>query len=708
VNDLAAWREPWEVHHDQGYLIVDVTRAGYDRLLKAGFRLEIDERLTSRLLQPNVRLPGQTTGIPGYPCYRTVEETYFSAQALAATYPDLATWTDIGDSWEKTDNPANGYELMVLQLTNSAISGPKPKLFIMSSVHAREYTPAELATRFAEFLLEGYDLDPDVTWLLDYHEIHLMLQTNPDGRKRAETGLLWRKNTNNNYCPSTNLRGVDLNRNFEFQWGCCGGSSGIQCAETYRGSSAASEPETQATQDYVRAQFPDQRRNDLRAAAPITTTGVFLDIHSYSELVLWPWGFTSAPAPNSTALQTLGRKLAFFNGYRPEQAIALYPTDGTTDDFAYGGLGLAAYTFELGPRFFQDCATFENVILPDNLPALFYAAKVARAPYLTPSGPDALDLDVSPTSVITGEDTRLTATINDARYSDSNGVEPTQNITAAEYFIDIPPWVKTTTPVAVPMTAVDGNFDAPSEAVEANIGTAGLRAGRHTLFVRGQDAAGNWGAFSAAFLHVTEAITPTVEFNSNSPVVLGNTMVFSNMTTGALPLDYLWDFGDSLGFSTESDPVYAYQSTGTFTVTLTASNSLASAWVGHPVTVLTPTSGVTLTPATAVATGSFGQSATHAVTVTNLGNTFDRYRLDVSGNAWTTTLSITTTGELPSLGATSVQVTVDVPLSASKEQTDTVTLTATSQRDGTQVASSTLTTTARWFRFYLQLLFKGF
>ena len=495
VNDLAAWTEPWEVHHDQGYLVVDVTRAEYDLLLEAGFRLEIDERLTAKLNQPNVRLPGQTTGIPGYPCYRTVEETFAAAQAIVAAHPDLATWTDVGDSWEKTQNPADdGYDLMVLRLTSSAVSAAKPRLFIMTSVHAREYTPAELGTRFAEYLVDNYEQDADVTWLLDYHEIHLMLQANPDGRKKAETGLSWRKNTNESYCsPTSNYRGADLNRNFEFQWNCCGGSSSNECSETFHGSGPASEPETQAVQAYVRAQFPDQRQDDLGAAAPITTTGVFLDIHSYGELVLWPWGFTYDVAPNGTALQTLGRKFAYFNGYEPEQAIELYPTDGTTDDFAYGELGLAAYTFELGTFFFQDCATFENTILPDNLLALIYAAKVTRAPYLTPAGPDALDLAV--------EVVQLTATIDDTRYNNGNGTEPTQNVATAEYYIDIPPWVTTTTPISYPMTAVDGAFDETIENVEATLDTTGLSHGRHTIFVRGQDAGGNWGAFSAVFFY---------------------------------------------------------------------------------------------------------------------------------------------------------------------------------------------------------------
>ncbi len=79
---------------------------------------------------------------------------------------------------------ADGYDMMVLRLTNSAITGDKPKLFITASLHAREY--ARSATRFAEHLVNGYGIDADATWILDHHEIHLMLQANPDGRKEAE------------------------------------------------------------------------------------------------------------------------------------------------------------------------------------------------------------------------------------------------------------------------------------------------------------------------------------------------------------------------------------------------------------------------------------------------------------------------------------------------------------------------------------------
>lgn len=505
VRDLAAWNEPWEVNRDARYAVVEVDAAAHARLLAAGFRVEIDAPLTTQLRQPNVMLPGQITGIPGYPCYRTVEETYATAEAIVAAYPDLATWMDVGDSWEKTAAGGNpGYDMMVLRLTNQAIPGPKPKLFVMSSIHAREYTPAELNTRFAEYLVANYGVDADVTWVLDYHEIHVLLQANPDGRKQAETGLSWRKNTNENYCsPTSNYRGADLNRNYAFQWGCCDGSSGTPCNDIYRGPTPASEPETQAVQDYIRAQFPDQRADDLAAAAPLNATGIFLDLHSYSELVLWPWGFTADPPPNSAGLQTLGRKFAYFNGYTPEQAMTLYPTDGTTDDFAYGELGLAAYTFELGTAFFQNCTVFENTILPANMSALLYAAKTARTPYVTPSGPEALNVTVTPTGTLYGP-AQVSAVIDDTRYSSGIGVEPTQPIAAVEYYIDTPPWDATA--IAHPMTATDGNFDTSVETVTAVFTVTGLGAGQHTLYVRGQDAAGNWGVVSAVFVTTSEPV----------------------------------------------------------------------------------------------------------------------------------------------------------------------------------------------------------
>ncbi len=506
LNDLAARLDIWEVNNKEGYFVARLSPRALHELQAMGLRVEVEPELTQQLYLGLQLSPGQTSGIPGYACYRTVEETYSDLAALAAAHPDLATWTDEGDSWEKaTPGGADGYDINALVLTNHNTSGPKPKFFVIAAIHAREYTTAELATRFAEKLVNDYGADPDITWLLDNYEFHLMPQVNPDGRKHAEAGEMWRKNTDNDDgCTFDKVEwgyysGTDLNRNSSFKWNM-GGSSNDACDETYHGPSAASEPEVQAIQTYAQSIFPDQRGPNDDDAAPDDAEGVFITLHSYSELVLFPWGWTDTqPAPNRTALQTLGRKFGYFNQYEV-CSDCLYNASGTTDDFVYGDLGVASYTFELGTAFFQDCDFFENNIIPKNMPALIYAFKSARRPYQNPAGPDALNVAVSAATVDAGTAVTLTAMLDDSRYySGGHGDEPVQAIQAARYAIDAPSWKGGVTHA---MNAADGTFDASSEGVTASIDTTGLSDGRHIIFVEGQDADGNWGVPTAVFLDV--------------------------------------------------------------------------------------------------------------------------------------------------------------------------------------------------------------
>jgi carboxypeptidase T len=506
-----------ESRYNEGYLVMELDAAEMSQLQSFGFRLaRADEFITQRrafldqMNRNSISRQSATSGlgdqavvqsIPSFACYETVEETYAAAQGFTTTYPSLAEWIDVGNSWEKGAG-LGGYDIHVLKLTNKSIAGAKPKLFVNSAIHAREYTTAPLNLSFARWLLQGYGVNADATWILDHHEVHLMLQTNPDGRKKAESGLSWRKNTNQAYCGATsNTRGADLNRNFSFSWNVTNGtgSSGNQCDLTYRGASGASEPETQAIEAYVRSLWSDRRGPAKTDAAPADTSGIHIDVHSYSQLVLWPWGDTATPAPNGAALQTLGRKFAFFNGYTPQQSIGLYATDGTSDGVSYGELGVAAYTIELGTSFFQSCTDYTNTIQPNNLPALIYAAKVVRTPYLTPGGPDVTNVALSSATVPAGTAVTLTASATDTRFNNSNGTEATQNIAAGEYYIDTPPWAGG---AARTMSAADGAFNAKTEGLAGQVDTTGLATGKHIVFVRAQDAGGAWGAISATYLTI--------------------------------------------------------------------------------------------------------------------------------------------------------------------------------------------------------------
>lgn len=509
-----------EADYAKGFLVLELEPEQVASLQGFGFRIEPAPEYLALRRQQLLQLqqasearggaagPGEVSvySIPGYSCYETVEETFAAAQGFVTAHPTLAQWLDVGDSWQKTRG-SGGYDMGVLKLTNAAVPGPKPILYVTSAIHAREYTTAPLALEFARWLVNGYGTNADATWMLDHQEVHLLLQSNPDGRKKAEAGLTWRKNTDSNYCRILkNSQGADLNRNFSFSWNTThgAGSSGNPCNDTYRGPSAASEPETQAIQNYARTLWPDRRGTGLTDAAPPDTSGIHIDIHSYADLVLWPWGETTTPSGNATALTTMGRRLAFFNGYTPEQSIGLYPTDGTSDGPSYGELGVASFTLEIGNSFFESCSTYESSTKPKNLPALIYAARVVRAPYLLPSGPDvttlALGSDASGGGVTAGTPVALTGSVSDTRFNNSNGVEPVQNIVAAEAYVDLAPWQAGA--VALPLAAADGAFNATTEGVAGTLATTGLATGQHLVYVRGKDASGAWGPVSAVFLRI--------------------------------------------------------------------------------------------------------------------------------------------------------------------------------------------------------------
>jgi carboxypeptidase T len=444
--------------------------------------------------------------IPFYPCYRTIGELYAQLSEWAEAHPSLAELYTVGSSYE-------GLPLLVMRLMRQQTAerqqiddSERPIFFLMANIHGRELITPEVAMAFVALLLEGYGVDPDVTWLLDHHRIEVMVSANPDGHVRNEAGqpwAYWRKNANPSYgiCRGTDF-GVDLNRNSSFAWGA---ASTYPCAETYQGPVAISETETVAVQSLIQELFPAQRPPGEGSAAPDDATGLFITLHSYGNLVLWPWGHTYDDAPNATQLAQLGRKLASYNGYVAKQASDLYPASGTTDDFAYGELGVAAYTFEIGSSgdgFYPPCTRYDDLVQP-NVAALLYGAKVARMPYLTPAGPDTLEVAAQGTT--SGETLVLTVTAHlDDRQTGG------MDISGAEAYYEVPPWKGG---VAYPLQPRDGAFDSayelvsgmmtitlPAPAVGSVIG-ADLAA-RPLVFVRGRDAGGAWGPVSAAFIDI--------------------------------------------------------------------------------------------------------------------------------------------------------------------------------------------------------------
>lgn len=504
LEELIAHLDVWEIDRQQGVMIALITDINYDTLKNQGVNLTIDQVQTEKINLPQYSKPDQASGIPGFECYRTVDESFASLAAMSQDYQELAEQLDIGDSWEKTvPGGGAGHDLAVLKITNRNITTEKSKFFLLGAIHAREYATAEVALRFSEYLLQNYDQNPDINWLLNTSEIYVLPIANPDGRILAENGEYWRKNTDNDDgCYDANAWGTDLNRNSSFKWGLAG-SSDYPCDPTYRGPSQGSEPETIALENFLKGIFPDQRNEDDLSPAPISTTGTFVSLHSYGELILWPWGWSDAQAPNHEQLKTLGEKFGYFTSYNPQQANELYKVSGSTDDWSYGELGIASFTFEIGTEFFQDCDTFEQSIYPNLRSALLYGVKSSRKPYQDPSGPEITSIQVTPTSLSTDELLTINVVADSTRYFNINNPAIIESI---ECSIDLPPWENGSNTIT--LKPKDGEFDSSIESAEITISSSGLNAGRHTLYVRGKSSNGSWGVPSAEFIEVIFQFPP--------------------------------------------------------------------------------------------------------------------------------------------------------------------------------------------------------
>ncbi|MFJ2111637.1 M14 family metallopeptidase, partial [Streptomyces sp. NPDC087850] len=241
-----------------------------------------------------------------------------------------------------------GRDIVALKISdNAATDEAEPEVLFTHHQHAREHLTVEMALYLLKELTSSYGTDSRVTNLVDNREIWIIPDLNPDGGEYdIATGAYrsWRKNRQPN--SGSSAIGTDLNRNWAYRWGCCNGSSTSPSSDTYRGPAAESAPEVKVVADFVRSRVIGGTQQ-IKAA---------IDFHTYSELVLWPFGYTTADtttgmtADDRNAFASVGGKMAASNGYTAEQSSDLYVTDGSIDDWLWGSHKIFAYTFEMYPR----------------------------------------------------------------------------------------------------------------------------------------------------------------------------------------------------------------------------------------------------------------------------------------------------------------------------------------------------------------------
>jgi carboxypeptidase T len=245
-------------------------------------------------------------------------------EELATIAPDRVQLESIGRSIE-------GRRLLALRIGGTSADA-KPML-IDGTLHAREWIAAMTTTCIADRLVRGYATDPAIRDFVDHTELWVVPVANPDGYQHSwSSNRYWRKNRRGTH-------GVDLNRNFSVAWGGSG-SSARERSDIYRGTSPFSEPETRALRDLAaRERFQ-----------------LHIDFHSYGQLILYPWAYTSTPAPDRARLAAIGDRLASAiaathgSRYVLQSGSDLYAAAGTMSDWMYGAEKATSYTLELRPN----------------------------------------------------------------------------------------------------------------------------------------------------------------------------------------------------------------------------------------------------------------------------------------------------------------------------------------------------------------------
>lgn len=253
--------------------------------------------------------------------FYTFDEVVEQLDSLFYLYPNVVTEkVSIGTSIE-------GRPIWMVKISdNPTVDEDEPEIFYNALHHAREPQGMMTVLYFMWYLCKNYGSEPEVTYLVDNRELYFVPVVNPDGYvyneiKNPNGGGLWRKNRRDNGDGSF---GVDLNRNYEYEWGRDDeGSSPNTFSNVYRGTAPFSEPETRTIRDFC-----------ITHNFKLT-----LNYHTYSNLLIYPWGYErDLETPDSLIYREYATNMTQFNGYTygtGNQTVG-YIVNGDSDDWMYG------------------------------------------------------------------------------------------------------------------------------------------------------------------------------------------------------------------------------------------------------------------------------------------------------------------------------------------------------------------------------------
>ena len=358
-------------HRDSGELEMVITRSEYEALLDQGYEIEVTVWDSKKELLPRLQWRPSKGRREVDPASAPADSVYFHSygevvdmvHAMQTANPGLVKVDSIGQSHE-------GRAIWLVKIAeNVAVDDPaKAGVYYDALHHAREHVGPELVLYFMNYLLSEYAAgNTRVVNILANRQLWFVPIVNPDGHHHSFTvEPLWRKNRRDN---GDGTYGVDLNRNYTFNWGLDDiGSSPLTNAFDYRGPGPASEPEVQAIINFFEGPGSENRK-----------LAITLNYHSPGNEWLLPWGYTLSQAPDFHIIKALGDSAAAYNGYAVGSWFPLlgYSGNGTSLDYLYYDGTTKSRIFsqlpEVGPEFIPPVALIPHLVGKNLGPNLFMA-----------------------------------------------------------------------------------------------------------------------------------------------------------------------------------------------------------------------------------------------------------------------------------------------------------------------------------------------
>lgn len=545
------------------YLETDLSSSEIQAVEAAGFTVQslisdvsafYRDRAMAEADLPILRNPGVEFPVPqnwGYGSmggFYTYQQVLDKLDFMAATWPDLITVKQAISPFQPS---IEGNPIWWVKISNNPyVNEEKPKVLYTALIHAREGIGVQQMIYYMLWLLENYNTNPTATLIVDNFQLYFVPIVNPDGYIFNQTnspqgGGMWRKNRRNN----GGSFGVDLNRNFGYKWGIDNsGSSPTPSSETYRGSGPFSEPET----------------TNLKVFCETHDFKIALNYHSYSNLLLWPWGYTPQLTPDNDIFAAFAALMTRDNNYTAGPGnTTIYASNGGSDDYMYGDTqnknAIFSYTPEVGSSVDGFWPAMNRIIplCQENMIQNVYAALL--------SGPYALVSDRTD-AIVGSKDFHFKFDIKRLGLSNANqftvSIQPIDGFIAqhgeGKIFQGLNQMQTVTDSIAINLVpgitsgtvfrfllSVNNGLYTKTDTITKRYGVTSTVFSDNCSSMQNWTATGTWGLTTQSFVSAPSSITDSpagnYQNNANTSITLSQPVSIPNTTYARLNFWAKWD-----------------------------------------------------------------------------------------------------------------------------------------------------------------------